>query len=267
MDNRLLERIQKLLALADPTKNDSQAQVEAALEKVTKLLAENDLTMEEVKHHQPKEDIIEQFVGIFKHDGTLIGKNHNKWLFDLIDHIAYANYCKPLFSPKGGVFVGKEKDVKIASFMLDNIAYRLIAISREEMNQYMKEYRERTGLHPWRDSYGSRHPRIWRREWLEGAVSALGRKLREDRKSKELAAYLAQQEGNDQKFALITTHNQTLDSFVKETRPNIKTVNHDKMIEANGIPEAYNKGHKTGESLAIQQGLEEGYKVTGELKG
>lgn len=266
MDNKLLERIQKLLALADPEKNDSQAQIEAALEKVGELLAKHSLTMEQVQSHQKPAEIKHErvFERYRNTDGTLLGDKWNKWFVDLAEAVAFANYCQALHAPSMANFIGREQDVKIAAFMFDNLFHRLVALSRQEMKRYTEEYKAEHGESAYRQ-WGSRHPKIWRRTWLEGAVSGLYSKLTKDRREKQWEAFRQK----NQAYALIVQHDKAIQVYLDEIFPHLKDkpgLTDERIAEAQGSADAWLKGNDKGKDLGIQQGVEGGsHKAVGAL--
>jgi hypothetical protein len=256
LNPKLLSRIQKLLALADPERNDSQAQIEAALNKVSELLQQHSITMQDVEGYEPEKELVYERVPLWKIDdeGTLIRRKHNQWLVDLSEGIGYANYCETLFSPRGATFIGRKQDVQIASFMLENLFQRLITLSKQEMYHYMQDFKEQYGQSAWH-TWGDRHPKVWRRSWLEGATIALRRRLKKPRWDTELEA---KTENDKKSTAIVSMHQNALKAFVEKQFPGINELEETVEVCSHGWLE----GHKAGKEIDIQQGIDK----TGEVE-
>ena len=261
-NEKLIERIKKLLALADPEKNDSQAQIEAALDKVAQLLEEHNLTMEQVEAHEGHRPITKEFVGVWREaDHTLYRNIHNHWLVRLGEGIAYANYCIALYGHESVSFIGRAEDVKIASFMFSNLFGRLVAISKVEMHQYMEEYRECTGQSAWR-AYGYKNARRYRKEWLEGAAVAIGKRLKAMRQEK-LRTIVHNKD--EERMAIEVAHDKALNQWLEEHMPWVKPM--ERVQYANGPQEAWKEGYDTGNKLQFQSGIEGKNNAVGALEG
>jgi hypothetical protein len=252
LNPKLLSRIQKLLALADPERNDSQAQIEAALNKVGELLQQHSITMQDVEGYEPEKELVCEVVQLWKlpNEGTLLERKHNQWLIDLGDGIGYANYCNTFHSWSATTYIGRKQDVQIASFMLENLFQRLIALSHQEMKQYMADYKEQHGKSAWH-TWGHRHPKVWRRSWLEGAASALESRLCKPRQDAYWKAYRSQDENST---AIISLHNDALRKFTQEQFPKLKSLGNNQIAQSGG--HGWSAGHKVGKEIEIQQGID-----------
>lgn len=249
--DKLLERIQKLMALADPTKNDNRAQVEVAAEKVAELLTKNNLTPKDVTKHEIKSQLIEgRSEWFLKDDGAMV-EGFNEWFTHLARDVGYANYCRVLYTPRSATFIGKERDVEIAKFMFNNLAFRLIELSKVEVKKYEREYYEAHGDTAYK-AYGRHHPKVWRRTWLQGAVDGLSDKLTAPRREKEIA-----QRKTDQRDALIVV-DAALQEFIDELYPNLRKKRGFTPNSANGGYDTYNSGRDAGRGLSLQQGVNKG---------
>lgn len=252
-EDRLLERIQKLMALADPNANDNQAQVEAAAMKAAELMVKYNLTPKDVSVHEVKSQLTRKCSAFFwgdKADGALVA-GFNSWFVRLAGDVEYANYCEVLHTPHSAVFIGKERDAEIAEFMFNNLAFRLIVLSKAEVKKYEREYHAKYGDTAYK-SYGKHHPKVWRRTWLEGAVAGLSEKLRQPRRDKETAQYM-----KANKNALIVV-NSALQAYLDEHYPNLKKAKGFEAKSANGGWDTYKSGEDAGRKLSLQQGMTAG---------
>jgi len=248
VDPRLLERLQKLLSLADPEANDSQAQIEAALSKIDELLGRYGLTMAQVKSYEA-DDVIGKGLTYIKYkedDGTLISGKFNEWLIILVHGIAYGNHCRCLFTPSGGAFYGRKQDVEVCKFLFDSLTYRLILLSREERDRYCQEYKEDHGRTAWK-AWGSSHPRPWRRAWLEGAAQGIAKQFRETRIAREPPE-------DESTKAVVVAHDKAIQTWMDENLGPIKNITSSQFAEAQGY-RARARGREVGESLQIRSGI------------
>jgi len=184
----------------------------------------------------------------------------NRWVVDLGEAVGYANYCKTLHSPGGPTFIGRERDVKIASFMFDSLFHRLVALSRQKTKQYATDYRVEHGKSAWQQ-WGDRHPKRWRRAWLDGAVLSISSRLRKARWEEEKEAALQRKESEEaaSKYALITAHDAALERYVDEVMPWIRKrpgLTDERIEEVEGASDGWLDGHAAGEDLAFQQGVD-----------
>lgn len=258
-NDKILERIRKLMALADPTKNDSQSQVEAAMEKVAELLVKHNLTEREVTEAEIKSAMSHErvWVNYRTDDGALLADQYNEWLVLLVRHVAYANYCHYLVSPRGGTFIGKAQNVEIAQYMFDSLVNRLLALSKQETKAYEAVYYQEHGDTAYK-SYGGEHPKVWRRTWLEGAVSGVGEKLCKPRRDEELARWERDRKATK---ALIELNDNAIQAYMDEQFPWLKKkkpLASGQVKTANGTWSAYESGRAVGRNLSVNKGMDAG---------
>lgn len=254
---KLLERIQKLMALADPERNDSQSQVEAASAKVAELLARHGLTVEDVAGFVVKSERTisseRHFFRRKEHKGTLLLKVFDEWLVDLAEAIAFACYCKALHTYSGATFIGKGEDPKIAVFIFSSLGYRLLVLSKEAQNEYSAAYKAKHGVSPWQYAWGRAHPRPWRRAWLEGAVSQLTRRLREARWEKEFS-----KRASKETRALVVQHQKDIEAYFEDQFPKVAAkegIGEDDIHGSQGSRGAWSAGYDKARDIPLQSGL------------
>lgn len=247
--DKILGTIKKLLALADPEVNDSQAQIEAALEKVSALLHKHGLAMSDVETYEAESEIVMQH-GYFgdkdHHQGTLVKEKHSKWFLSMGEAVAYANYCRGLYSPNGISFVGRPQDVEMASYMFDQLFDRLVALSGVAMEGHKGALREEGFKNPYH-AWGHKHPRIWRRRWLEGCAIGLSSALCKPRRDHEWAQFRARGDR-----AVMVMHNDALDACIARGMPG--TIGDDDIEKLYGA-ESFMEGHDAGEKISVRDGL------------
>lgn len=129
----VLRKIQKLLALADPSHNPSEEEAIAASMMAQKLLAKYNLDIAMVTGEEKKEDIEQVIADV----GT--GK---KWKYTLASIVANSYCCKCYY--KGSemvVFYGYKSDVLIAR----RVFVYLFRVGNSLAAKYVKRLRERNG--------------------------------------------------------------------------------------------------------------------------
>ena len=130
---RVIERINKLLALSDQSRNPSENEAIAASLQVQKLLAKYNLSMTDITGERKEEDCQQAIADV----GT--GK---KWKYRLADTIADNFACKAFY--RGSeliVFFGYEADVIAAR----RVFVYLFKVGDRLANQWAKQRRERFG--------------------------------------------------------------------------------------------------------------------------
>jgi hypothetical protein len=160
-DNPIIEKIRKLLALANSS-NEHEAALAAA--HAQRLLAEHNLAMADIEaSHKPHSaDTIE----------TRVSKTLPKWLRHLSAGVCSAFDCQAIHHPALGTltFIGVGADVQVAAYTfayLDKTVRRLCAT-------YMKIH---SGM-----ELANRHRELQRHSYYLGAVATITGRLREQKK-------------------------------------------------------------------------------------
>lgn len=135
--NRVIEKINKLLALADLERNPSEQEAISASLKVQKLLAEYNLTMADVRGEKEEAEPIEQVIA----DVGCNNKAEN-WRTTLAVYVANGYACKCFFtgSQNAVVFYGYKADVLLAR----RVYVYLFNVGCKLGKQYMRENKD-----PW----------------------------------------------------------------------------------------------------------------------
>lgn len=129
----IIKKVQKLLALADPSRNPSEEEALAASMQAQKLLAKYNLDIAAVTGKE-KEEKIEQTIADV---GT--GK---KWKYNLADVIARSYCCKAYFVGSDQiVFYGYQSDTVIAQ----RVFLYLFAVGNRLGDKYVKDYKAKRG--------------------------------------------------------------------------------------------------------------------------
>ncbi len=251
----MIMRIQKLLALADPNANDSQAQITAAMAKVTELLQKYDMTLEQVQAYERQEadsGITEdKFAGHMAKDvlrkHILVKDKWTDWFVDLATAVAAVTNCKPLTSQTSATFIGFKRDVELATYLFSSLFNRLVEAAVAATLHYTQDYSRKYHANAML-LHGEQHPWNWRRSWLEGAVHALYCRLydsiREQRKQQTVA--------KSQALVVLDT---AIETYVKQSYPKLDTLKNNDLVSSNGAMDAWELGHMAGNAMPIQPGL------------
>ncbi len=254
-NDKVLARIKKLLALADPDANDSQAQIEAALAKVAELLHKHGLAMSDVEAYRAESEIVIRYGSYHRkadHQGTLVGGKHSEWFLSLGEAVAYANYCRGLYSTQSVSFVGRPQDVEMAAYMFDQLFDRLVALSGVAMEGHKNALRLKGFANPYH-AWGHEHPRLWRRRWLEGCALGLSLVLCKPRRDHEWKQFRSRNKSANSK-ALVSLHEDALSAHIERARPNLETIGDDDTEELYGA-QSFTEGYEAGSDISVRDGL------------
>lgn len=129
----VIKKINKLLALSDQSRNDSEQEAIAASLQVQKLLAKYNLSLSDVTGERPEEDVEQSIADV----GT--GK---KWKYSLAHVIADNFACKHfIVGHEQIVFFGYKADIVAAR----RVFVYLFKVGDKLANQYAKKYRDKCG--------------------------------------------------------------------------------------------------------------------------
>lgn len=142
IDEKILTKIQKALALYEDNANSNEAQ--NALLLAQKLMAKYNLSMSDVQRHANKEDM-----KIVHGDATNLRKN--EWYEKSLSAIIAKNFrCFSYVRHRGGktviVFVGHKEDVEICKTVFDFAIQALEYHARKYVKAKKKEQQERAGM-------------------------------------------------------------------------------------------------------------------------
>lgn len=199
---RKIAKLKKLYEGAKAIKSEGEAQNAAAL--IQKLLAEYNLTMEEVGTDEEKAAnnvIHEQISGYTRKS---IG---GYWEQRLTHVICRWNFCTCYRygnSYKNLIIVGKKDNIEMVKWLLDMLKERFVHFSNERYKEYCKELEE--GVKPSsKDKF--------QRSYLSGCAAGLDAKLKEEheREKKE------EVELSTKITALVVRNNAEIEEYVEKT--------------------------------------------------
>ncbi len=159
MDNTIIEKIHKLLSMAEhPNSNEHEAAI--ALEKAQELLLRHNLTRADVKNDNGSTSP----VGIGKIDRTEL--NGYTWKRQLINTLAKANLCKVIGSPsdKAWHLFGSYDNVRSVLEMYEWVKPQL-------------EWLANKGFRAYKNDEGTERGQTWKASFYYGATIAIGNRL------------------------------------------------------------------------------------------
>lgn len=236
---RKIAKLKKLYEGAKAIKSEGEAQNAAAL--IQKLLAEYNLTMEEVGTAEEKASnnvIHEQISGYTRKS---IG---GFWEQRLTHVICRWNFCTCYIygnSYKNLIIVGKKDNIEIVKWLLDMLKERFVHFSNERYKEYCKELEE--GVKPCsKDKF--------QRSYLSGCAAGLDAKLKEEheREKKE------EVELSTKITALVVRNNAEIEEYVEKTWGDVKKVRKKREVWDSARSAGFNDGKNTNINKPIAGG-------------
>jgi hypothetical protein len=133
----IIDKIRKLFALGDRTRNPNEGEVKTALGMASKLMKEHNLNLSEIDLEKQKEDISEEFSktrSIIAFWERKLAKMVAK-LFNC-DAIINANYNRN----RGYIFIGFKEEAKLASQCYEYLDYNIRILANTYSKQKMDFY-------------------------------------------------------------------------------------------------------------------------------
>lgn len=226
----ILERIRKLLAKADPTKNDSQAEIETAMKMAQKLALEYELDLEKIQVQEKR--IREIFTKIISAD-TLAVKNEGSWLQSLITVLGKHNYCVVHFMKRGSKVMslriyGEDHNIEMTGFMFDQLVPRIRTLAKQSYKTY--------------EGFETKNTYI--RGFLHGCVIGLNTMLDKLRKEEEAA--------NNKVTALILVKENAVNTYLEENSLVAKGTHNSRKLQGG---DGQWDGYVEGKNMTLQKGL------------
>lgn len=224
-DNKVLERIKKLLNLADASKNSSPEEAAAAASKVQELLFQYKLSMSAVENHQSV--VPEEYV---KQDSTLrSNRNTLGWHRALVFTLADTHFCKALYlrGHHKMILIGKPHDIDIIEYLYDYLSKELERLAEEAIR------RER----PF-------HTRGWRGYFCHGAVVTIRERLMQDMRRRE--------HESSQSTALVKVEKEGLTKAVNKMYPRLGKST---AYSGGGGRPGFDQGKEAGRHVGLRKGV------------
>lgn len=227
MDEKLIEKIKKLLALSKSS-NENEAKI--AMLKAQELLAKHKLSIKEIKDYKIADDSIREKI-------SSISFRQGKWKAKLGGLISENFGCYQYFKTNKSqtiAFFGREEDIIVCNIVLEYAVDSILSTVKRLRYQYFREGYSTKGLE---------------NDYALGFIDGL-KNMFEEQKRK------------NQEWGLVLVK----DAEVVEAYSNIKfkgSINTNTSFK--GYTEAYEKGKEDGEKFSISNKITEG-KTEDELK-
>lgn len=201
MDDKLLDKLKKLLDKAKST--DSEAEAQSFMNKVQEMLIENNLSMSSLESHtlNEKNAVIKTKFSLEE----LTDKRHGQWLSYLINGVAKAFLCQAILSKHGreahqvNIFIiGRENNIAVVGSMIEYLQPTVMRLEREGWSTYSGPQK--------RGSY--------RRDFLLACALRISSRLKENQRKLE--------QENNKVTALIRVNDTAVAEFVSKEFPYLK---------------------------------------------
>lgn len=124
------------MAKADPSKNDSQVEMETAMKLAQKIAMQYNLDLSQLGEETKVSKMLQQEIN----RGDLFPKNEGQWLVKLLFMLARHNFCRGWTISDGKVvgfnLVGEEHNVQIVMFFFEQLSARIRRLARESWGNY-----------------------------------------------------------------------------------------------------------------------------------
>ena len=218
IDNPIIEKIKKLLALASST-NEHEAALAAS--HAQRLLSEHNLAMADIESAQKPQsaDKVE----------AQVSKTLPKWLRFLVTGVNIAFDCQAIHSSDGTLtFIGVGADVQVAAYTfsyLDKTVRRLCS-------GYMKQHAD--------GDISNRNRELRRQSYYLGAAITIAKRLKEQRQITPTTP-----------GALVPVKDALIKKAMSEYGPTKTIRGRKSYVDMN----AYNKGQQDGHNVGINKGI------------
>ncbi|SFR07108.1 DUF2786 domain-containing protein [Desulfoscipio geothermicus] len=219
MDTKLIEKIQKLLALSE---SSNRHEAELAMLKAQELLAKNKLSLKEVKEFKT-------FSSAIKENITKVTFTKAKWKAKLAKLIADNFGCYHYFKTRRTntiTFFGREEDITVCNIVLEYAVDCINSAVKRLRYQYMREGCSTRGLE---------------NDYALGFIDGLHEKFEEQKK-------------RNQEWGLVLVKDkEVVDAYSQiKFKGTVKTNTY-----YQGYSEAYEKGYEDGEKFSISDKITE----------
>lgn len=243
-------KIKKLMALS---KSSNEHEAALAASKAQELLLRYNVEMSTVDN-----------VNLNSEDTRLVSEFHElfplnviQWKRDLAFAVAKANLCIGVFSGNGMYFLGKKVNIDISRYLFDTIVSDIERIAEDrwkQLTQLRKLQKEFPQINVFSESSLKYvHAKTWKASFYVGAIEVIKVRLQENLTELQV--------NNDNMMALVTTEQQRLKSFFKETFPRTTTCS----PATASYRAAYHSGRVAGKDIQFKRGVGSGGSYSGPI--
>lgn len=235
VDDRILDKIRKLMSVEGRTEEEAQLFAEKAQELLAKYkLSMTDIQFEDFKVHEP----IEKHLVNWKEHQLKVKRQRIQWVEDLAYFVADAYQCRFLVHQGTNyiTFIGRRNDAKVAEFTLVTLVRMAEKIADKAYVKFFYECRDRGEVHL---------ARGFRASFLKGFVLRIGRRLQEKR-----------DEFGKGSTALVRLSVRDVDDWMKQALPKVKEAAALSRTRLHG--EGYDRGVKAANKIDLDGKAVEG---------
>lgn len=222
MDTKIIEKIQKLLALSESS-NEHEAQ--ASMVKAQQFLAKHKLTLREVKEFKVYSSPI-------KERKTKVSFTKAKWKANLAEVIADTFGCYHFFKTRRTntiTFFGREEDIIVCNIVLEYAIDCIDSVVKKLRYQYLREGYSTKGLE---------------NDYAMGFIAGLEEKFEEQKKA------------NQEWGLVLVKDSQVIEAYENLEKGFIGSINTDTSFK--GYTEVYQQGYGDGKCFSISDKITEG---------
>lgn len=224
IEQKIIERIQKLLALSGNNTNENEAA--SALAKAQALLQEYNLEMAEVQKRTGKKSSYERL--------QFASESRDEWRRQLMGIVAKHCFCKALFyrlrDKNETVLIGEKQNIEATRMMYAFIERQLLFLAEKGLEQYKRRISSAT------------HGRMWKMNFFDGAVAIIRERLEEEQRHFEARA--------NECTSLIVLKDKELATAIKTFYP--KVGKHTYSHRASNS-DGYAEGQQAGKNVQLRQ--------------
>ena len=224
--DRLVEKIKKLLALSDRTRNPNEAEAAAAAAKVEELLMQYNLEMADI--------VIEEEKPKIQAESVIVGEaTYSVWKRRLLHAVTKFNFCRSISltgTPRVEI-MGKPHNLEIVKYLYNYLS-RVGAVRCDEIYN--------------NDIKGTLNPAeaiSWKVGFYNGFVDAIYQRLKEGQKKMETDSSACR--------ALVVQSTAELQKYYEDRHPDAQKI----KAKRTGTVDGYLSGQVTGQNVTISPGI------------
>lgn len=223
---KIIDKIRKLLALAEEDSNATQAEAENAAAKVQILLQKYNLERSQIGESKKHNLIME----------TLVLPSSRLWAKHLLDVVAKMNFCKAIWyiGTTKGILIGEEANIQAVTALYEYIAGALRKMATTA-------YAEHTRLNP----YSYLAPNSFRTNFYLGAINMIHYRLYQQQKE-------FMESASDSR-ALVVVNDEQLKAFASEKFPKTKNVKDMHKQHSQVSTDGYSEGLVAGSNIELNK--------------
>lgn len=243
IDDKVIERIQKLLALAADVSNEHEAALAAS--RAQDLLRRHNLDVAAVEARSGRKTAA---VGESQQAFAVKPGSGKEWRVSLASTVAARGFCRTLYSEYRHNmtiwWIGRPTDVEAAQSTYTYLVTELERLAQEySAGRWTAAKMAARALGLTFHEYESHlrlmgtHPLTARRSWLEGAVAGVARQMRDEQ----------DKHNDEQTTAMMVVRGAELTEYMQGKYDNLKVRRSNHRSNSDGT--AYSAGYETGKSL------------------